>query len=341
VRVVDLHCEWLLQYATETTLFEPSAYGNVRDRLPALDGYLLGASAAVLFCSRKPDDWARRGDRWGTLGDMLARYEAEFAGRLLIGPEDLARFGSEPADGLCWGMLGVAGLDFLVRDPAALDRLAGAFDRGVRVFQLVEGPDNLLGGSAEAGDERSLTELGLAVLDRLLELAPRVGHAGARPVVDVAGMNTHTLAKVLDWAEQDRARAERLVLLSSHGPLGGLAAESMGMMGTAAAAHENLRRFRDLGGVIGISPGPPAVASAEALRETIEAIASIPLLGRPGYEGIGIGTNFLRLSALLPELTDVARLIAWLVRTFGAEAGRDLGERSARRLLARAAGSRS
>ncbi len=328
-----------MQYATETTLFEPSAYGDVRDRLPALGGYLLGASAAVLYCSRKPDDWSRRGDRWGTLGDMLARYEAEFAGRLLIGPDDLARFSSEPADGLCWGMLGVAGLDFLVRDPADLDRLAATFERGVRVFQLVEGPDNLLGGSAGAGDERSLTELGLAVLDLLLEIAPPFAHAGARPVVDVAGLNARALAKVLDWAEQDRSRAERLVLLSSHGSLGGLALECMGMTGTTVAAHENLRRFRDLGGVIGVSPGPPAVASAEALREMIEAIASIPFLGRPGYEGIGIGTNFLRLSALLPELMDVGRLIGWLVQTFGPETGRDLGERSAGRLLARAAGS--
>jgi len=273
------------------------------------------------------------------LGDMLARYEAEFAGRLLFGPEDLARFGSEPADGLCWGMLGVVGLDFLVRDAADLVRLAGAFDRGVRVFQLVEGPDNLLGGSAGAGDERSLSELGLAVLNGLLEIAPPVGHTGARPVVDVAGINAIALAEVLDWFEIDPARAERLVLLSSCGPLGGLAPERTGIMGRTAAAHENLRRFRDLGGVIGVSPGPPAVASAEALRETIEAIASIPFLGRPGYDGIGVGTNFLRLSALLPELRDVARLTGWLVRTFGAEAGRDLGERTAFRLLARAAGS--
>ncbi len=338
MRLVDLHCEWLLQYATETTLFEPSAYGDLPDRLPALGGYLLGASAAVLYCSRKPADWSGRGDPWNTLGDMLARYEAEFAGRLLFGPEDLARFRSEPTDGLCWGMLGVAGLDCLVCDPADLDRLAGAFERGVRVFQLVEGPENVLGGSAEPGDERTLTELGLAVLGRLLEIAPQAGHAGARPVVDVAGLNAPTLAKVLDWFEEGSARTERLVLLCSCGPPGGLAPERAAMIGTTAV-HENLRRFRDLGGVIGVSSGPPAVESGVALRETIEAIAAIPLLGRPGYEGIGIGTNFLRLSALWPELSDVARLLDWLVRTFGPETGRHLGERSAGRLLDRAAGS--
>jgi membrane dipeptidase len=338
MRIFDLHCDWLLQYATETTLFAPSDYLNVPDRLSSLDGYLLGARAAILFCSRKPSDWAARSNRWGTLGEMLARYEAEFAGRLFIGPDDMARFGSEPADGLCWGMLGIAGLDFLVRETADLDRLAGAFERGVRVFQLVDGPDNLIGGSAGPGDERSLTELGLAVLSRLLEIAPPVGQAGARPVLDVAGLNADTLAKVLDWVEHDRARAERIVLLSSRGPLEGLAPKCMGTSGTTDAAFENLRRFRELGGVIGVSPGPPAVASAEGLRETIEAIASFPYLGRSGFEGIGVGTDFLRLAALVPELTDITRLAGWLVRTFGSEAGRELGEGTALRLVARAAG---
>ncbi len=341
MRLVDLHCDWLWQYSAETTLFEPSVYGNVPDRLSALGGYLLGASAAVLFCSRKPDDWTKQGDRWGSLGDMLARYEAESAGRLFLGPQDLARFGSEPADGLCWGIMGIGGLDFLVREWADLDRLAGAFERGVRVFQLVDGPENLLGGSSEAGDERSLTELGLAVLDSLFELAPPVSHAVARPVIDVAGLNASTLANVLDWAEQDRERASRLVLTASYGPLGGLAPECMGVTTTSASARENLRRFRDLGGVIGVSSGPPAVVSSGALRETIEAIASIPYLGRLGYDGIGIGTNFMRLTALLPDLRDVTLLSDWLVRTFGPDAGSELGERTAFRLLARAAGSTS
>jgi len=230
-------------------------------------------------------------------------------------------------------------LDFLVREPADLDRLCGTFERGVRVFQLVDGPDSLLGGSVGPGDERTLTKLGLAVLERLLELATPVSHAGARLVVDVAGLNAHTLAGVLDWAEQDRSRIERLILISSHGRLGGLAPECAGMIGTTGAAHENSRRFRELGGVIGVSPGPPAVASTEALRETIEAIAAIPFLGRAGYEGIGIGTNFFGLSALLPEVRDVTRLTGWLARTFGPETARELGERSALRLLNRAVGN--
>jgi membrane dipeptidase len=341
MRLVDLHCDWLWQYAGETTLFEPSAYTEVPERLPALDGYLLGASAAILFCSRKPGGWSAQSDPWGALGDLVARYESEFAGRLLIGPDDLVRFGAELADGLCWGMLGIGGLDFLVREPADLDRLAGAFGRGVRVFQLVGCPDNVLGGSAAYGDERSLTGLGSAVLDRLLELAPPAGQSGPRPSVDLAGLNVGTTAEVLKWFEQDLTRCERVVLLSSFGPHRGLAPECLGTIGASADTTLNLRRFRNLGGVIGLSPGPPPFTSAEALREAIEAIAAIPYRGRAGYEGIGIGTNFFRVGELLPELLDVIRLTEWLAQTFGPDDGRDLGERSARKLLARVAGGAS
>jgi membrane dipeptidase len=338
MRVVDLHCDWLWQYAGETTLFEPSAYAEVPERLPALDGYLLGASAAILFCSRKPGDWSAQTDPWRALGDLVARYESEFAGRLLIGPDDVVRFGAKLADGLCWGTLGIGGLDFLVREPANLDRLAGAFARGVRVFQLVDCPENVLGGSAASGDERSLTRLGSAVLDRLLELAPPAGQSDPRPSLDLASLNAGTIAEVLNWFEQDKTRCERVVLLSSCGPHRGLAPKCLGTIGISADSVLNLGRFRNLGGVIGLSPGPPAFTSAEALRQTIEAIAAIPYRGRAGYEGIGIGTNFFRLGELLPELGDVARLAEWLAQTFGPDDGRELGEHSARKLLARVAG---
>jgi len=341
MRLFDLHCDWLWQYAPETTLFDPACYADAPARLPALDGYLLGASAAILFCSRAPDDWAGRADRWAALGDLIARYEAEFAGRLLIGPEDFGRCSTEPADHLCWGMMGIGGLDFLLREPGELERLAGAFERCVRVFQLVNGADNLLGGSDGLGDERSLTQLGIEVLERLLELAPRVGQGGARPVVDVAGMNAATLASVLDWFEHDGARSERLVLLSSCGPLGAFTPTPPDMMDSKVAVGDNLRRFRTLGGVIGVSPGPPAVTSAERLRETVEVIAAIPFMGRAGYEGIGIGTNFMRLPEIPPELAGAERLTDWVLNSFGSEVGSELCERTGRRLLQTAAGAQA
>ena len=102
---------------------------------------------------------------------MIARYEAEFCGRLLIGPADLSRWRSEPPDALTWGILGVAGLDHLVREHADLKQLASIFHRGVRVFQLVETANNHLAGSAEPGDDRGLTELGRACVSEIAGLA--------------------------------------------------------------------------------------------------------------------------------------------------------------------------
>lgn len=338
MRLVDLHCDWLWQYAPETTLFDAAAYAGVPARLPALDGYLQGAKAAVLFCSRAPADWAARDDRWASLDDLVTRYEAEFAGRLLIGPDDVARFGNEPSESLCWGTLGIGGLDFLLRQPAELDRLERLFERGARVFQLVAGHDPVLGGSAEADEEHGLTELGLAVLNRLFEIAAAIERGGPRPVVDIAGLNGRTTSDVLNWLEEDPPRSDRLGLLSSDGPHTGLSPTCAGSGNLTGIAAENLRRFRQLGGVIGLSPGLPAVSSAGSLHEIIESIAAIPFLGKPGYEGIGIGTSYFRLTALAPELPNVARLIDWLVRTFGPETARSLAERTAWSVLARAAG---
>ena len=73
MRLVDLHCDWLWQYATETTLFEAALYAEVPQRLLRLDGYLQGTSLAVLTCKRKPEDWERQRDRWGSLAALLAR----------------------------------------------------------------------------------------------------------------------------------------------------------------------------------------------------------------------------------------------------------------------------
>src|SRR5262245_61494730 len=109
MRLVDLHCDWLRQYATETTLYPDGLYAEIPARVERLDGYLLGTSLAVLACGRKPKDWSSRPDPWGALGPMIARYESEFAGRILRDPAEVARWKTSPADGMCWGVLGVAG----------------------------------------------------------------------------------------------------------------------------------------------------------------------------------------------------------------------------------------
>ena len=165
-RLIDLHCDWLLQYAGETTDFDPGFIPESAACLGQAEGYLQGASASVIACYRDAGDWARHPDPWLALGSLIARIEAEFPGRLLIGPDDFARWRDDP-EGLCWGVIGVEGFDALIRTPADLDRLARLFERGVRVFQPVYTATSLLAGSASSGDDRGLTDLGRAFLDTL------------------------------------------------------------------------------------------------------------------------------------------------------------------------------
>ncbi len=332
MRLIDLHCNWALQYSGETCHYDSAAYADVRTRLDQVEGYLTGTGIVVLTCGRRAGDWARQPDAWQTLGDMIARYEAEFPGRLLIGPDDVTRWTAEPPDSIAWGILGVEGFDALVRQPADLDRLPGLFGRGVRVFQLVETEASVLGGAAVAGDDRGLTELGWAFLDRLEGLSGASGPRGPRPVIDLADLSFRATGDVLAWFESDPTRLQRLLLVRSHGTIG--TAHNPVVTGLSA---ENLQRLRALGGVVGLSPGLPFFASPEAFRDAIEATATVPFRGLAGYTGIGIGTDFLNLEQTLPHIENVSRLTAWLAANFTPDVAAKLVRGTACTLLTHAA----
>ena len=123
MRLIDLHCNWALQYTDETSQYPASLYRDVGTRLGQVDGYLTGTGVTVLTCGRRAADWAKQPDAWTTIAEMITRYEAEFSGRLLIRPDDILRRDAEPAEAICWGVLGIEGFDFLVRTPDDLDRL--------------------------------------------------------------------------------------------------------------------------------------------------------------------------------------------------------------------------
>jgi membrane dipeptidase len=329
MRLIDLHCNWALQYADASSQYDATFYPEVAGRVKQVDGYLMGTSLAFLCCGRAAGDWERQDDPWGALAAMIDRYEAEFPGRLVAVPDDLERWraDAEAPDGLCWGLLGVAGFDRLVREPADLDRIAPAFERGVRVFQPIEAAGGVLGGSRGAGDERGLSELGRAFLERLLDLSPPAGTADPRPILDLAHMNALTCAEILDWFEREESRPARLPLIHSHGAIDGLGPDFPG-------------RFRALGGVIGLSVGPPAIESAEALRATIEALAAVPFRGEAGYGGIAIGTDYLELDATVAGLGAIGQVAGWLSKVFGPAVAGRLGVQNARLLVESAAGAR-
>jgi len=329
--LIDLHTDWLLQYAPETTIFDPALYPRVPERLGQAEGYLQTTWAAVLACYRSADDWAQRPDPWRSLADLITRLEAEFAGRLLIGPDDYHRWQLDRG-GLAWGVIGVEGFDALVRAPADLDRLPGLFDRGGRLFQPVYGATSVLGGSAAEGDDRGLSALGIGFLNTLASLAHPAG--GTRPIVDLAHLNPRSAGDVLAWFEADSARAEQLIPVYSHGAL-----SHEGFSKPRALTLGNLARLRALGGVIGFGVSPPFYDRPEQLKAGIETAASLPFRGRAGFAGIAIGTDFLGVDRTTPGLASASEVVSWIESAFDPETALALIQRNAQQLLARAVGA--
>lgn len=336
MRLVDLHCDWLRQYAAETTQQLGPPDPALSLRLGRLDGYLLGTSLAVLACTYRPGDEpsSTPAEPWSELGMMLARYESEFTGRLIRDPADVALWRSSPPGGMCWGVLKVAGFDGLVRSLDDLERLPGLFWRGVRVFQPIAVSGGDPGGSSEPGDDRGLTELGRAFLDRLATLASG-GDADPRPILDLAGMSSQAKIEALRWYDEN-AIAEnrgRLLLVVSHGT-----GDYRGLDDPASPQSLELAELRARGVTIGLTPGLPGCETADELKALIDAIATVPFEGRRGFEGIAIGADLLGVDHAIRELDSARGLARWLEAMFDRETSAAIVARNARKLILGSAG---
>ena len=276
MRLIDLHVDWLLQYVPETVVFEPTLYPGAKDWIGQIDGYLQATRAAVLSCFRSSEDWEKQADPWAALIELITRIEAEFPGRLLIGPDDFDRW-QDDREGLAWGLIGIEGFDALIRSADDLARLPRLFERGVRLFQPVYNSTSLLGGSSSPGDDRGLTDLGRGFLETLLSLGPDIG---PRPIFDFAHLNQSAASDALHWFEADALRPRRVLPVYSHGTLAHASFNA-----PRAFAIENLVRLRALGGIFGLSVSPPFFQSSEQIKAVIEVAASVPFEGRVGHEG--------------------------------------------------------
>ena len=290
----------------ETTVFDPALYADVTGRLGQAEGYLQDTSAAVVSCYRRAEDWARRADPWAALGELIARIEAEFPGRLLIGPDDFARWLDDP-DGLCWAVIGVEGFDALVRSPADLDRLPGLFERGVRLFQPVYTATSLLGGSCDAGRRPGPDRPGPRVPRRPGRIWPPA--PGPRPLLDLAHLNPAAASDVLDGSRPTPSRRGGSSRSTATGPR-----PRRLRTPPRAITPENLGRLRALGGVVGFSVGPPFFESADQVQGGDRGAAATPFQGRPGFEGIAIGTDFLGVNRPCRASATPTRSIAAGVR---------------------------
>jgi membrane dipeptidase len=332
MRLIDLHVDWLLQYAPETVVFDPAFYPGMDAKLGQAEGYLQSTRAAILACWRTAEDWASQTDPWAALGQLITRIQAEFPGRLLIGPDDFDRW-LEDRDGLTWGLIGVEGFDSLIRSTADLTRLPRLFESGVRLFQPVYNSTSLLGGSSIPGDDRGLTELGLGFLDALLVLQP--DSRGPRPIFDLAHLNPTAASDALSWFEADSTRTRHVIPVYSHGT-----PAHAGFAMPRAISLENLARLRALGGYVGVSVSPPFFQSVEQVRSAFDVVAAVPFEGRIGFEGIAIGTDFLGVSRTLPGLGNAAEVIAWVQGSFDRPTAKALLHDNAVELLARVTGAR-
>ena len=330
MRLIDLHVDWLLQYAGECSTFDASLYPSTPSKRGQAEGYLQTTSAAVVSCYRNADDWAKQADPWASLGQLIARIEAEFSGRLLIAADDFDRWLDDEA-GMSWAVIGVEGFDSLLRSDADLARIPRLFERGVRLFQPVYSPSSLLGGSSVPGDDRGMTELGIRFLDAVLGGS----NSGPRPMLDLAHLNPTSMADALSWFEADPGRSRRLIPVYSHG-----APAHPGLESPRAITLDNLRRLRAMGGFVGVGVTPPFFTSIDQIKPAIEAVAAIPFEGREGYEGIGIGTDFLGVSKTLQGLGNATEVVDWFSANFDQATAPSLLLDNARTLLARMVGSR-
>jgi membrane dipeptidase len=141
------------------------------------------------------------------------------------------------------------------------------------------------------------------------------------------------MSQILDWFDNDASRRDRVLLVYSHGALAHPAFDT-----PRALSWDNLGRLRALGGVIGLSVGPPFYPGLDALKDAIEKASAVPFLGREGCEGIAVGTDFFGDEMTMPFLGTASNIVDWLTNAFDAETSAALIAGNARQLLKRAVG---
>ena len=233
---------------------------------------------------------------------------------------------------MSWAVIGVEGFDSLVRSSEDLARIPRLFERGVRLFQPVYSPSSVLGGSSAPGDDRGMTELGLRFLDMVLGCSA----ARTRPMLDLAHLNPSSMADVLSWFEDDADRPRRVIPIYSHGT-----PSHPGFDAPRAITLDNLRRLRAIGGFVGVGVSPPFFTAIDQVKPAIESIAAIPFEGRVGYEGIGIGTDFLGVSTTLHGLANAVEVVEWFAANFDRPTASSLLFDNAKTLLGRVTGASS
>ena len=211
-----------------------------------------------------------------------------------------------------WAVLGVEGFDALIRRPDDLDRLPRLFERrsealSARLF-VVERPCRISvhGGRARPHRARPIVPPVSRRFRVAIERA--ASHSGPRSSEPEIYLGDPRLVR--ERRGPARPRPSRLQpWMLRHA----------GFDDPRALSWDNLARLRVLGGVVGLSVGPPFYPSMDSLKDGIEKASALPFLGRAGYDGIAIGTDFLGIDATLPLLSNASNVVDWLANAFDPE----------------------
>ena len=292
-RLADLSIDWLRQYAGETTLPDPSEGADaVRPRLGQLDGYLTTTAVALAWF----------GPSIGSVnpiaeaGASMARIEAEFAGRLLVDRDDLARFDLEPADALTWAVAAIRHADALLAIDGGLSAVLRLVDRGVRALAFDH--------PATPDDRR------IAAIDAL------IGHlrdeGGPALMLDLSGLTPDAAVATLD----------RIVSNSGIGLVPITRSET--------PPTEVADRVRRVGGLVGVPIVGGAAGGLGRLDASIRALVAGSLTG---VDGLAIASGFLEhdLADDLPGTAEA--ILGWLDDRFDPDSARRLAFGNVRNLI--------
>lgn len=172
------------------------------------------------------------------------------------------------------------------------ERLDRLYAFGVRSITPIYSHGNAFGGGSNQPDGPGLTELGVALLDRMDALGM---------LIDTAHMNLHTRADVLAWAA---TKASRPRVSYTHGALTATVRFADGRAQERGISLEQAEEIRTYDGIVGLAVSRPFFSRLSEFDDTLDLFLSSPL----GTKGVALGTDFggVAQEELFPGMTNHA-----------------------------------
>lgn len=274
-QVVDLHCDTLLEIeAGKRRLDQRSSQGHID--LPRLRE---GGVAAQVFAVYVAPRMASRGP--ARAQELLEAFEAAVAQSPALVAHATTVEGIEKAraEGKIAAVLSVENGDAFGGEIRTLD---GLHRRGVRMMALTWNPSNALGDGALGREHGGLTQLGKAVLRRMVELGI---------VIDVSHLSEASF-----W---DAMREVEVPVVASHSNSAALHVHPRNL------TDDQLRAIARKGGVVGVNFYPGFLGAATLERALDHILHMVRVMGA---DHVALGSDFDGISQAPVGLEDVSKL---------------------------------